>query len=76
MLGQLMNGIVEVSVESLEDALKCDCGVEIPSEDFVLRKLRMRYDRRMFKSVCFFCLDLRDIFTEEQQHEEEEEEEE
>lgn len=58
-LGQLMNGIVEVRVEAIDEALRCACGLRIPAEEFVVKRLRMRCDRRMFKAVCLFCLDLR-----------------
>ena len=60
MLGQLKNGIVDVHVESIADALKCACGARIPKDDWVLKRLRARYDRRMFKSVCLTCLTYQD----------------
>lgn len=66
-LGQLMNGIVEVRVEAIEEALRCACGLKIPAEEFVIKKLRMRCDRRMFKAMCFFCLDLRDRAREQEE---------
>ena len=56
MLGQLQNGIVEVHVESIADAMRCACGARIPKKDWNLKRLRARYDRRMFKSVCLKCL--------------------
>ncbi|KAL8793761.1 MAG: hypothetical protein Q9195_003703 [Heterodermia aff. obscurata] len=56
ILGQLKNGIVEVHVESIPDALTCACGARIPEADWTLKKLRARYDRRIFKSVCLACL--------------------
>lgn len=56
ILGQLQNGIVEVHVQSIADALRCACGVRIPEDERTLKRLRARYDRRMFKSVCLTCL--------------------
>ena len=57
LLGHLQNGIVEVRVESIADALRCVCGASIPREAWALKRLRARYDRRMFKSVCLACLE-------------------
>ena len=69
VLGQLKNGIVEVHVEPIDDALKCACGARIPEDEWTLKQLRARYDRRMSKSVCLTCLDYRD----KKKHDEQEE---
>ena len=54
-LGRFKNGIVEVQVEPIEEALTCACGSVIPEELWVLDRLRMRCDERMFRSVCRAC---------------------
>lgn len=54
-LGREKNGIVEVQVELIENALTCACGSVIPAEPWVLQRLRMRCDERMFRSVCRAC---------------------
>ena len=58
-LRRLMNGVVEVRVEGVDEALRCACGLRIPVEEWVVERLRMRCDRRMFRAVCLFCLGLR-----------------
>ena len=69
MLGQLKNGIVEVHVESIADALTCACGARLPEDDWTLDRLRARYDRRMLKSVCLTCLSYRNIEKHDAQEE-------
>lgn len=34
------------------------CGLEIPGEELVVKRLRMRFDRRIFRAMCLFGLDL------------------
>ena len=70
VLGQLKNGIVEVHVESIDDALRCACGARIPEDELTLKRLRARYDRRMFKSVCLTCLSYWDEKKRDEQEEE------
>ena len=57
LLGRHKNGIVKVHVQSIEEALTCACGSVIPEKPWILQRLRMRCDERMFKSVCSTCRD-------------------